>query len=100
MGLVYSFRGLVYYHLEDADPIPGVRKHSLCYPGDCWSWISGSQTCTEARNIRFSDYWAPQMLLHSAEELRMEGCYIHSSSDSNYRFRILEAVLRQSFKET
>jgi hypothetical protein len=27
-------------------------------------------------------------------------CYIHSSSDSHYRFRNLEAVLRQSFKET
>jgi hypothetical protein len=27
-------------------------------------------------------------------------CFIHSSSDSHYRFRNLEAVLRQSFKET
>jgi hypothetical protein len=26
-------------------------------------------------------------------------CYIHSSSDSHYRFRNLEAVLRHSFKE-
>ena len=48
------------------------RGAQLEVPGNCRSWLRGPQTCTEARNIRFSDSWAPQMPLDTAEELRTE----------------------------
>jgi hypothetical protein len=41
-------------------------------PGELLESARRSQTCTEAEDIRFSDYWAPQMLLNAAEGLRTE----------------------------
>ena len=41
-------------------------------PRDCWSQLRGPRTCMETGDGRFSDFWAPQMPLDAAEELRME----------------------------
>jgi hypothetical protein len=48
-----------------------MGKCSLGVPVDLPELALGSQTFTEAEDIRFSDSWTSQMLLDTTEKLRM-----------------------------
>ena len=47
-------------------------KEKSEFPGELEEMTQGFQSCTEAKDFRFSDSWTPQTLLDAAEELRTE----------------------------
>jgi hypothetical protein len=47
-------------------------KEKSEFPGELEEMTQGFQSCTEAKDFRFSDSWASQIPLDAMEELRME----------------------------